>query len=76
MKIDTIVEACNEMFLRNAAAAVDNAAPPSNDEEILPIVKRKRLSEASLCMQNPCQVSCILEILIVLVGGYYWLRRN
>ncbi|XP_057546911.1 uncharacterized protein LOC130825611 isoform X2 [Amaranthus tricolor] len=55
VKIDTIVEACNEMFLRNAAAAVDNAAPPSNDEEILPIVKRKRLSEASLCMQNPCQ---------------------
>ncbi|CAO2821671.1 unnamed protein product [Amaranthus hypochondriacus] len=55
VKIDTIVEACNEMFLRNVAAAVDNAAPPLKDEEILPILKTKRLSEASLCMQNPCQ---------------------
>lgn len=55
VKIDSIVEGCNETCLRTAAATEDLTALCSQDQDFPPVVKRKRLSEANLCVQSPCQ---------------------
>ncbi|GMH08670.1 hypothetical protein Nepgr_010510 [Nepenthes gracilis] len=51
IKLDSIIEGCNEVYLRTDAASLN-----FQDQDFLQYLKRKRLSEANLCMQNPCQV--------------------
>lgn len=64
VKLDSIVEGCNELCQPTAVAGGNEIALPFQDHDILPAVKRTRLLEANLCKRSPCQVSSIslLEI--------------
>ncbi|XP_010672149.2 uncharacterized protein LOC104888776 isoform X2 [Beta vulgaris subsp. vulgaris] len=55
VKLDSIVEGCNELCQPTAVAGGNEIALPSQDHDILPAVKGTRLSEANLCKRSPCQ---------------------
>ncbi|KAL2921019.1 SCARECROW-LIKE protein 7, partial [Bienertia sinuspersici] len=55
VKIDSILEGCNEICLKTAGAAEDKTALQIQDQDLPPVPKRIRLSEAKLCVRSPCQ---------------------
>ncbi|KNA04324.1 hypothetical protein SOVF_200720 isoform A [Spinacia oleracea] len=55
VKIDSILDGCNENCLRTVGAAGDKASLHLEDQGLASIGKRRRLSEANMCTQSPCQ---------------------
>lgn len=51
LKIDSIIEGCNDICVRNQGRIYRHL----EDQSSPPCFKRKRLTEAVLTMQSPCQ---------------------
>lgn len=56
LKIESIIEGCNDV----AVSTRESTGQHREDVYSTPCSKRKRLSEAVLVMQNPCQARCAL----------------
>ncbi|KAK9288205.1 hypothetical protein L1049_016654 [Liquidambar formosana] len=55
LKIDSIIEGCNDVCLRSATYTRDRTNQHFEDQGLPHYLKRKRLSEAILNIQNACQ---------------------
>lgn len=59
LKIESVIEGCNGACLRRITE--ERAHQQLEDQRSPQNFKRKRLSEAVLRMQNPCQASVIIR---------------
>lgn len=57
LKIESIIDGCNDTCLRNQGRTCQSL---EGHQCLLPSVKRKRLSEAVLSLQTPCQARHVL----------------
>ncbi|KAK6914573.1 hypothetical protein RJ641_021894 [Dillenia turbinata] len=55
MKLETIIEGCNEGCVRTTTETQDTISQNSEDHGLLVHMKRKRISEAVLNLRTPCQ---------------------
>ncbi|KAK6930583.1 hypothetical protein RJ641_004677 [Dillenia turbinata] len=55
MKLETIIEGCNELCVRNATKTQDRISQNSEDHGSLIHMKRKRITEAVPNLRTPCQ---------------------
>lgn len=60
LKIESIVEGCNDVCLRSITQ--ERTYQQLEDQHSPQNFKRKRLSEAVLSIQNPCQASFIIGL--------------
>lgn len=58
LKLESIVEGCNDVCLRSITQ--ERTYQQLEDQHSSQNFKRKRLSEAVLSIQNPCQASFII----------------
>ncbi|XP_021721700.1 uncharacterized protein LOC110689261 isoform X2 [Chenopodium quinoa] len=55
VKLDSILEGCNEICMKSSGAAGDKKALHLEDQDLPPVARRKRLSEADVFALNPSQ---------------------
>lgn len=63
IKIESVIEGCNGVCLRSIPG--ERTYHQLEDQHSPQKFERKRLSEAVLSMQNPCQASFIIRLLLI-----------
>lgn len=74
LKIESIIEGCNDVCVRSVTE--ERTCQLFDDQSSPQYGKRKKLPEAILSIQNPCQVSSLLNLWFLLVPVFIGALKN